>query len=93
MPRHKADHLYEREEVEAFEAHEAVQSAKITMLTNEVTHLRDLLAWVGAHIHVRNANGQRTTAKCALCPFTYKKDTRGRMLKETCRHDEIWKIG
>ena len=89
MPRHKADTFYEPEEIEAFEA---VQAAKITMLTTEVAQLRGLLTWIGAHIHVRNANGQRTASKCALCPFTYKKDARGRMVKETCRHSEIWAI-
>lgn len=91
MPRHKADHLYE-DEVEALETHDAVQSAQITMLTDKVVQLTDLLQWVGQHIHVRNANGQRTTAKCALCPFTYHKDNRGRTTKEECRHEEIWKL-
>ena len=93
MTKRKADTFIEQEEFEALEVHEAAQAAHITKLELENAELRHLLAWVGAHIHVRNANGQRTTAKCALCPFTYKKDARGRMVKETCRHDEIWKIG
>ena len=76
MPRHKADTLVE----------------PVIQPDDEVTHLKDLLAWIGDHIHVRNANGQRTTAKCALCPFTYKKDSRGRSIKEQCRHNEIWQL-
>ena len=89
MPRHKADTFIDPEEIEEYES---VLLAKVQMLSDKVAKLEDLIKWVGDHIHVRNANGQRTTAKCALCPFTYRKDSRGRMVKDVCRHDQIWQI-
>ena len=92
MPRHKTEPLYESQELEVHETKVASQSSELSMLLAENNQLRDLLIWISDHIHVRNANGQRTKAKCALCPFTYRKDSRGRSIKEPCRHDEIWRL-